>query len=736
MIEYYDNTLCIEVGWLTDPELGVMSQSNYDSLRRRGWLRRMRRACRGTPALVEYASLPPRYREAVEERLGYDPATRKEGGFRSRIERDADAMAFYSGYRLTDGRALPGEVIEDYVTNASVLNTIRATIADRKMMGRAMNGTVRGMWAMLMDVVESIRPEVGHSLPGNERRLKERYSLYIKEGYTALIHRGYCNDNSRKVSDDMERLILSLYGMPEKPYTNTVAELYLQFVGGAIDVADMETGELFDRNSFYDDGGAPIVISESTCWNYINDPKNRTYVDKVRNGSLEFTATHRPHHHRHKPVYALSKVSLDDRDLPRKMTDGNRVKAYYAYDVASGCVVGASYSKRKDTGLFIDCIRDMFGFLRKNDCGMPMEMEVEHHIVNQFKDDLMQAGIVFPFVRWCNPGNSQEKHAEHFNREKKYGYEKRYQQGIGRFYARLEANKPRTEKIASETNDQWKERTYNYEELVADDRDVIERYNNDLHPNQKKYRNKTRMQVLLENLNPNLAQIDEALLTRYIGDMTRTTIRRNQYVTVQYGKYQLSTPEALERLMPNSYEVEAYYLRNDDETIERVYIYQGGVLIDTCHKIETYNTATAEQTEADKEAYTEQSKYVSRFDKMVKDGKEDKVKRVAVMRVSNTIEGALSGVANAEPLTPRCKQGVDEGALEGVENAEPTTPRCRSAMPLGSAKKQGVDEALQTLSQQSLVTNEGQAEANMELWTEAEDEYGGDFYGSWGKDSL
>lgn len=48
-----------------------------------------------------------------------------------------------------------------------------------------------------------------------------------------------------------------------------------------------------------------------------------------------------PHVHRHSPEFSLSKVSFDDRDLPRKLKDTKaRPKAYYAYDVASQCVVG------------------------------------------------------------------------------------------------------------------------------------------------------------------------------------------------------------------------------------------------------------------------------------------------------------------------------------------------------------------------------------------------------------
>ena len=38
-----------------------------------------------------------------------------------------------------------------------------------------------------------------------------------------------------------------------------------------------------------------------------------------------------------------------------------------------------------------------------------------------------------------------------------------------------------------------------------------------------------------------------------------------------------------------------------------------------------YNEATAEQTESDREAYTEQAKYVSQFDAMIKKNKIHKV---------------------------------------------------------------------------------------------------------------
>ena len=60
-----------------------------------------------------------------------------------------------------------------------------------------------------------------------------------------------------------------------------------------------------------------------------------------------------------------------------------------------------------------------------------------------------------------------------------------------------------------------------------------------------------------------------------------------------------------------------------------MYIYQHDRFIATCGPVARYNENTAEQTEADRAAYTEQAKYVARFDKMMRDGK---IHRVGMLR--------------------------------------------------------------------------------------------------------
>jgi hypothetical protein len=655
MLGYYNNIFYIEAGWLFGGA-NILSLSNYRNLTNRGFIKVVRRACKGNPALVDYESIPQRFKTAIVKKLG-DPYKKvKHSKFQDKLIPDPDARQFFSTYKIDDGRNLPLENQQEYQANAEILNTIHKLVGSTAARRSALGARNGGIWQKVIEVIQNIDTDrYPHKLPTNERRLKYKYKIYLKEGYQSLIHQQFGNDNSRIVNVMIEQLLLSLYCLPTKPYANEVYEKYMQFLGGSIDVFDVETGELFNREDFFKDG-KPITISEATVWNYINNPKNFALVSKYRAGVLEFNTLHRPHHHRHAPKYSLSKVSMDDRDLPRKMHDGKRVKCYKSYDVLSGCVIGASYSKHKTNELFIDCMRSMFRFIDRNNLGTPMEVEVEHHLVRNFKDGLMKAGTIFPMVRWSNPGNAQEKYAETMHRITKYRYEKRYQEGIGRFYARLEANRTHQDKVFDEENNTYKEKTYSYEEIVADDLHIIQLLNNDLHPNQKLYKGMTRLDVLLYKVNPNLPQLDKSLLIKYIGNCTPTTIRRSQYVRVQHENYQLPSPKILKRLKPNNYSVNAYWLADDDNTIPSVYIWQDGEFLCECKKLIEYNRATAEHTPADKKAYRDQAKYVSEFDAMIKQDKKDLPK---VRIIENTRYYDAVGVEIVTPTEPEDDQELE-----------------------------------------------------------------------------
>ena len=581
----------------------------------------------GSYALVEIATMPLRFQERIKLKYGDMKEDIIRNWLGSHYHIDAKAREFYTRFRFDNGDALPPEHIQEYTVNASVIEAVMRAMEDATFMRKAMKaGPVN--WGELAGAISYYQAEFGHTLPVSSNRFKKRVNDFKANGYESLISRKFMNQNRRKVTYDIERLLLSIDAQPEQPFNTTVWEQYNLFVQGELELYDPETGEVLNPADFTDKDGNPLVLSPATVANYLNNPKNKALRAKLHMSQWDFNNAYRPYHLRSIGEFSLSKVSLDDRDLPRPMKDGNRVKAYYAYDVVSGAVVGYAYNRYKTTELFLDCMRNMFQTLDRNGMYIPAELEVEHHLVSDFADGLMQAGTVFPLIRWCNPGNSREKRAEHKNREKKYGVEKRTQVGIGRWWAKLEANRPKEEKVYDEKNNTYKVKTYSYEELVADDIRAIETFNAQPHPNQKRYPGMSRWDVLCAHQNPNLAPWDKAVLYRFIGQHTETTIRQNTYCTVMYNQYGLPSPEIIEKLEPRNYKVDAYYLPDADGTINEVYIYQNGRYIATCKPVARYNENTAEQTEYDKAAYTEQSKYVAQFDKMMKDGK---IKRVGIL---------------------------------------------------------------------------------------------------------
>lgn len=401
---------------------------------------------------------------------------------------------------------------------------------------------------------------------------------------------------------------------------------------------------------FVDKNGDPLSLSESTISNILNEPATRMLVEKSLTSWTTFMHEQMPHVHRHGGDWSLSQITMDDVDLTRKLKDTKqRIHAYYAYDVVSQCVIGASYGRKKDEGLVVDCFRDMFRLIAGNGWGMPAAIEVENHLMTQYKEGFLQAGEVFKFVHFCAPQNSQEKYAEPLNGAKKRSVIHKNHTGIGRFYGK---GKWRQEyiKVSDETNELYEDKEYfGFDELVADDMADNYEWNHQLHPNQKKFPGMTRWDVLCERINPDLQPLDNITLARYIGESVETSIKRNSTVRVAYEDWWLSDTSVLEKLRPNDYKVTAYYMPDVEGKPSEVYIFQGDKYIDTVEKVETYNRVLSEQTEDDMVKYIEQRKKIAKFEKYVR---EHEIESVGVMRkVKEPPRGeALGTVAEEEEL--------------------------------------------------------------------------------------
>ena len=209
MFEYFNNILTVHASWLYG-DGNIITESNYKLLCFRGWINVIRRGCKGTPALVEYSSIPDRFKEVIIEKYGDPQKTTKQNNFKDFIELDAKALQFFNDYTLDSGDALPEKSKNEYVANAVVLNAVHKIITERSAKRLALGGKTSKLWDKMADIISELpRHTYPHSLPKNPRRLKEKYKSYSKQGYESLIHRGFCNKNSEKINDDAKSWLLS-----------------------------------------------------------------------------------------------------------------------------------------------------------------------------------------------------------------------------------------------------------------------------------------------------------------------------------------------------------------------------------------------------------------------------------------------------------------------------------------------------------------------------------------------
>lgn len=209
MFETHNGIVCVQAGWLYS-EAGVLTKPNYDALVRRKQVKVLRRATYCTPALIEFDSLPVRFKEVIVSEYG-DP-TKKSSTYVlvDYILTDNKAVEYFKNYTLPSGEALPEKNIKEYTCNANILNAIQVITNETSAKRKALGGKKSNVWNRLAEVISELpKHTYPHSLPANVRRLKDKFNDYVNNGYQSLIHKSFCNSNSEKLSDSAKVWVIS-----------------------------------------------------------------------------------------------------------------------------------------------------------------------------------------------------------------------------------------------------------------------------------------------------------------------------------------------------------------------------------------------------------------------------------------------------------------------------------------------------------------------------------------------
>lgn len=597
----------------------VVTYSNYKKLLLRGKINVVRQGRgKGNSVLIDYDSLPIELRDKVDKRIGTDAvhvATLRKW-FSDHYRRDRGAMEYYPKRLRELNISLPLERIaqltEEYTVNASVLMAVKNLQADIRLLKRVMGGKKTIRWEQLASAISYYRQEVGHTLPQSAARFRKALREFDDRGYESLISKKFGNQQTRKVDRDTLYLLLALDNDDTRPYNTTVAERYNNFVDGLLAVYNPETGELYDPHKYKN-------LSDTTVANYLSTPEAKALRGKVHDDYQTWRGKNQPFVLRKRPTMSLSKISLDDRDLKIKINWREQgvseivsLKIYLAYDLASQAIIGYSFSGKKRHDIFIGCLRSTFRTLLANNLPCPYEAEVEQHLVSDFKETLMRPGALFPEPNFLAPGNSQAKGAEHMNRLFKYQTEKEYIPNTGRHYARLDANQTNEEKSFDEHNDRFKAKVWAYEDAVAFYEGLIHEYNHSPHSNEAYWGGRTRWEVLMSSVNPQLAEVDRHKLATLLGEHRSTSVRRG-HIKANYRSFALS-PEGISKLKSRDGKVDAYWWEQTDGEMGEVYVYEGGRYIETAEEIIRINEAKAEQTEEDRHQLHRQLQRVKAYD--------------------------------------------------------------------------------------------------------------------------
>ena len=604
--EYHNNQLGVQARVLVegrDADGNSLQLISGRALRNRienNYIKRLRAQGPNTPTLVKWDTLPRDWQKLLIETFGEPQRQVKQSLFEKHYYRDGRAIEFYTNYRLTDGKLLPDDVIDEYTLNASVLNTAERIYTRRYELRKSLRGEVRDIWTIVTNECNRFRNIQAHTLPANAASLRRKLKDYKKQGYEALIHGNFCNKSAQKVDDRTISLLNAMFAhQKHKPTATDIARQYESFLSGYVDVTNNITGEIYDPKEF-------PKLSQATITNYLAKWTNQAGTHTLRSGDRQmWMSKFKPYHSMKRPEFAGSIVSVDDRQPPFWYEKGKRVWMYGGIDLGSGAITTWVFGKTKES-LILEFYRQMVRNYTEWGLNLPHELEGEMSGNSQFLNSFLADGSMFQKTH-IEANVARAKRIEPYWKPLRYGTEKKREGWIARPHALSESNQAGPHKQIILAYDRI------IEECLLD----IENWNNAPHAVIK---GKTCWEVLTEMQHPDVVPTNWRAFLPTLGYKTQTScnagiIKLNNTECLIGEDGQLSFSERLIFLMGQieGKDLDIYWIDGNNGQLLKALIYLRGTDRCVCEAVAkpVYHRAKLEQKETDMDAREQMSKYVA-----------------------------------------------------------------------------------------------------------------------------
>lgn len=348
MIEY-NGILCISGSQLIisdDNPNGLISKPNYDYYISKNRIRVIRRACYGTPALISFDSLPPKYQQMAKERFGDPEVESQKEGIMGYLEPDQAAIDFFKTHRVgydENEKGLPDDIQRLYSNNAAVLNALKKAWDDHvvNISGRNKRPLSGKFWSRAAKAIQNLPKDWKCELPKNPKRLRIKLQDYIKYGYEEILSGKWGNQNTRIITGEVGEWLVAQWSARVPRVVVSIEQLHALYNKEA-DERNREAGKMVWKK----------IKSSVAIRDYIYRPDIQEKWYAARYGELAYKEERT---RQHKTKLATFRDSLWYSDGTKlnfyyQDKDGNTKTAnvYEVMDVYSECFLGYYISRTED----------------------------------------------------------------------------------------------------------------------------------------------------------------------------------------------------------------------------------------------------------------------------------------------------------------------------------------------------------------------------------------------------